>query len=785
MRSSLISIFRRFRREKFFSILNITSLSLGIFCFLVVALFVRDELTHDQWHSNVDEIYIAKVKWGAQNGDTFYIFPPLPYSEEVKVSSPGIVDAVNISNEKIIEVKIGDNWIEETKHYHATTSIFNIFDFTLKFGDPTTALDEPNSVVLSSKKAFMYFGLENPIGEFIEFKERGLMKVTGVMDPIPVNSHLKFDLLTPRDFTSEYNSKRQFNWDFGGDGIVYLLTKPGYSVEQMQQDAQALLELNSPDKEDTEYVFESFGESYLNQRTMRSDDDNMFGGDAKYVYIFSLVGVLILIVACFNYINLTSARSFTRTKEVMVRKIIGASKRNLVLGFIGESFMNAFIALIVALVALEFALPTINNTIGKQLSIDYLGDPSVLWLPFSLTILVASLAGIYPALATSTFNLASTLKGDSPKSGAKNIRKALVVLQFMICGGLLISTLIIRGQAKYLLDFDLGYNRENVININLEGKANKGKYPILKSALEKSPLIESISGSPLPEVHSIYGMEVEIEGEKSFFTPFFAYADKGFESFFGLEILDGKSFDELEDSELDQAVLINEAALKQLGLENPLDSKLSENLKITGVIKDFHYTSAKSEISPLMIMYSAKDITNLHLRFNPKNLEAVIAATEGAWSSLENNEPFEFELLEGHFESSYNREKSLVQIFDVLTLVLIVVAFLGLFALASFEAKQREKEVGIRKVLGAGYFHLVKILSQRFIWLILIALVLAVPVSYYLLNNWLQTFPNHLILNADYFIVAVVGVLIITQGVLGVHSYSSANKNPVNVLKNQ
>lgn len=776
---------RRFKREKFFTLLNIASLSLGIFCFLVVALFVRDELTHDQWHGNVNEIYIAKVKWGAQNGQTFYIFPPLPYTEEIKTSSPGILDAVNISNEKIIEVKIGNTWVEETKHYHATTSIFNIFDFTLKLGDPSTALDEPNSIVLSSDKAFKYFGLKNPIGEFIEIKDRGLMKVTGVMDPIPANSHLRFDLLTPRDFTTDFNSKRQFNWGFGGDGIVYLLTAPGYSMDQVQKDTKALLALNSEDKEDTEYVFESFGKSYLNQRTMRSDEDNMFGGDAKYVYIFSLVGFLILIVACFNYINLTSARSFTRTKEVMVRKIIGASKKHLILRFIGESFLFAFIALIVALVALEFTLPTINSIIGKQLGIDYLGDPTVLWLPISLTILVALLAGIYPAMATSTFNLASILKGDSPKSGAKNLRKALVVLQFMICGGLLISTLIIRGQAKYLLDFDLGYKKENVININLEGRESQGKYPILKSALEKLPLIQSVSGSPLPEVHSIYGMEVEIEGEKSYFTPFFANADKGFEAFFGLEILEGKSFDELQDSELDQAVMINEAALKQLGLENPIGFKLADGMKITSVIRDFHYSSAKSKVGPLIIMYNAKEITNLHIRFDPKNIEAVIAATEGAWSSLETNQPFEFELLEGHFESSYNREKSLVQIFDVLTIVLIAVAFLGLFALASFEAKQREKEVGIRKVLGANYFHLVKILGQRFIWLIFFALVLAIPISYYLLENWLQTFPNHLSLNANYFIVAIMGVLTITMGVLGIHGYTSANKNPVSVLKNQ
>ncbi len=784
MRRSLVSILRSFKRNKLFSLLNVISLALGIFCFLVVALFVRDELTHDKWHNNVDNIYQAKVKWGAGDG-TFYMFPPYPFAQGIAESSAGVLDAVNIGFSGKVEIKSKQDWIEEDNHYFSSSNLFNIFDFDLQYGDPKTALDEPNSVVISRRIAMKYFDSENPIGETFEIKDRGLVTVTGVLKRIPSNSHLQFEIISSRGGGDETFEGIKNNWKFGGDGIAYLLLQDGFSLEQLSADVESLIAQRTEPNENETYEFQGFGELYLGGMTMRSEDTNLFGGNTKYLYIFSVVGVLILFVACFNYVNLTSARLFTRTKDVVVRKVLGASRKRLITKFIGESMGYAVLSLIVSLIVIEMLLPSINSTIGKQLDIDYVNDPGVLWIPVSITFLVGLLAGLYPAIAASRFNMVSSLKGMTIGSSSNRIRKALIVLQFMICGGLVITTFIIRGQAQFLVNFDLGYNSEDVINLDVFRGGFDGKYATLKTEMERIPGVLGTSGSPLPESFSIFSMPLEIDGEKRTFVPSYAAVDRGFEDYFGIEIVKGRGLSELTDEELKTSVLINESAVENLGLTDPVGFELSPNYKIVGIVKDFHYSSAKYRIRPLMIKYDPKNIRYLHLRFDPSNKDATIAHVERTWSSLNSGKPFEYDLMEGHFDDSYRREYSLLKVFNILTIQLIAVAFLGLFALANFEAKQREKEIGIRKVLGANYVHLIQILGRKFVWLVVIALTLTVPITYHFLNKWLQAFPYQLKLGPDYFLVSIAGVVLLTMLILGVHGYSSSLKNPVKILRNE
>ena len=776
--------FRSFKRERFFTGVNLLGLTLGMFCFLITALFVRDELTHDQWQSNGANIYRPRIEFNYGNGTTFNLFPSFNILEGLKAESPGVIDAVNISFAQADEYDIEGDWFETKKVFYSQPELFEVFDFSLALGDEKTALEGKDKVVLSAELAQKHFGKENPIGEFITFKKEGTLQVTGVLDPIPGNSHLRFDMLMPIDMDNNLYGSRKDDW-ITGTGLNYFLVQDNYTPEQLKADVTRLLEKHEAADYADSYIFERFSELYMNSLSMRGDPDNMFGGQMKYVYIFSIIGVLMLVVACFNYINLTTARSFSRARDMGIKKVIGASRNRIILSQMAETLFISVMALVLAIVSMELLMDEINGLIGKQLRLDLINDPQVLVLPIGLLAIVVLVSGIYPAITASSFNLSAILKGDMPRSNVGVFRKVLVVLQFFICAGLLSGALIIRGQANHLINMELGYNEKNVISLDLTGEEEGPKYAELRAELEKIPFIEKVSGSPLPNLNSVLFIEKDDKGEDINLTPFYGVADKDFNELFELKILEGTDFNGVTESELPKAALINETAQKALGWEDPIGRKLTEDMIVIGVMQDFMYQSAKSSIDPAIITYGTENLHYLQFRFRNGNRDEVLKRVEAAWESFGTSRPFEYQEVAAFFADSYQKEERLVRIFDVLTIFLITVAFLGLFALSSFESQLREKEVGIRKVLGASYLNLIGILNRRFVLLIAVALITSIPLSYYLINQWLQDFPYQINSVVPYFAIASAGILVMALCMLSVHGFFNSRKNPVEVLRNQ
>ncbi len=756
-----------------------------MYCFLITSLYVQDELTHDKWHKNSENIYMSKISMSFGGSTSFFLFPPVGLGGAMTEEVPGVIDAVNISMAQTVDYTFKDEKFESKLFFYTQANLFSVFDFELKYGNVETALSTTDDLIISSEIARKHFPDQNPVGEFMEIDGKGTFRVSGVLKPIPSNSHLQFEFLTLiNDNVAPYDFYKN-RWDTG-TGLNYMLTRSDYSEEKLLEDTKRVLAAKDSTEAPGEYLYTKFSDLYMNNETMRSSSKAMFGGQMKYVYIFSLIGGLLLIVACFNYINLTTARSFARSKDVAVRKIIGATKTRLVLFQMGETLFLALLALIIAVVAVETTLPGINNLLDKSLALDFINSPQMLLIPLGLLSVVVFISGLYPAFTVSAFSLSSVLRGTSPKSTKAVFRKALIVLQFLICAGLLSSALIIRGQAQYLVNLDLGYNEENVLSVNLTQAGLFEKYTEFRTEVERIPQIQKVSGSPFPNFNSIITIP-NGEGEDRIDIPYFyGAADRDFNDLFGLEFIYGSGFDGLTDSEMETAAIINEAALKRLGWEgNPVGRKLMEGKIVRAVAKDFHYQSGKSEIGPILIDNQMDQIRKLQVKFREGDREAVMAQVEKVWESFNTDGKFEMEEVEDFFADSYKREEALVSIFDLLTGLLMVVAFLGLFALSTFENQLREKEMSIRKVLGASYLSLIGVLNRKFTVLILLAILISIPAAYLLINEWLVSFPYRIDNIVPYFAIAVGSVLLLAVVILGVHSYFNTQKNPANVLRNE
>ena len=777
------TIFRSLKREKGFTLINLLGLSIGMFCFLVTALFVRDEVTYDRWHENADNIYMSTLQLQKEDGEPIDLRTSHAFMKALEAESPGVLETVSISGATWNDYLINDEWVSGRKVYYSSPEFFKVFDFSLKYGNEELALTDPNEVILSSEMAESIFPGVNPVGETITFIS-AVYKVAGVLNPIPKNSHLQFDFVKGTTYDGSRYEPTELDW-LAGYGYSYFLLREDYSAEKLLADAKAILARNGITNEANGLQFLRFSNLYLDSKTGRYDNDNLFGGQRKYLYIFSLVGGLILFVACFNYINLTTARSISKVKQMGIRKIMGASRSKLVLSQMAETFSLAFCALIIALIGLELLLPYTQSLIGKTLELNFSEAPQLLFLPICLLVLVVLVSGIYPALTLSSFNISGVLRGNLPQSKVGMLRKSLFVLQFTICSGLLMAALSIRGQANYLIELDKGYNEENIMSIRLNQEGQKLDYQTVRNALEAIPQIEKITSTPLPAFPPGPPSMLKLNGIMVPLTIYSGAVDKDFNNLFELELLEGSDFSALPISQLDSVVIINETAKKKLGLNPAIGSKMPSGKTVVGVVKDFHFSSAKYVIEPAELYYKPKDFRNIQFSYRAGDKDAVIAHVTLALSKLGVTGTPSIQEIKGYFESSYKKEAQLVTIFDVLTTMVILVAFLGLFALSSFENKLREKEIGIRKVLGATYLHLIRTLNKRFTWLIALAMMISIPLTYYGIQKWIIDFPYRLENLSPFFSQAIIMVGILAMTVLGLHSYFSAQKNPVDVLRNE
>lgn len=795
---------RNLFRNKFYSMLNITGLAIGIACCTLIVLFVTDELSYDRYYENSPNTYRLTMA-GALNGSSFDLAVVGDVVGQTLVNDfPEVIKSGRFRQFGSPFIRSGENIFKEEKFVWADHSILDIFGIKIIQGDPETALVNPKSLVMSQTAAKKYFGNQNPVGQIVEFGSAKDYRVTGIYADIPDNTHFDFDVLGSL-ITRE--DARQGIW-LSMNFQTYVVLTPDADLEKMAEQFPAMLQKYiGPEVErfmnvkwdDLEQNGTSlaFGMQPVVDIHLHSDlqaelDTN---SDISNVYIFSAIAFFILLIACINFMNLATARSAHRAKEVGVRKVLGSVKKQLVNQFLAESILISLISFVLAIAMAYIALPYYNDLANKNLSIPFT-DPIFLAAVFSGILTVGLLAGSYPAFFLSAFKPVTVLKG-SLSNGMKSgrLRSVLVVIQFCTSIFLVIGTLVIVDQLKYIQNKNLGFDRDQVLIINDANLAG-ANTAALKTQIESLSEVKSASYSsylPTPSNNNVtvfFDGIVPTQDNQVLVSSW--VVDYEYIETLGMEIAQGRNFS--RDFATDSlGVIINEAALKQLGYDDPLGKTVGtyvsnqgdiQGFKIVGVVKDFHYQTLKEKIGPL-VMQLGNSTGLLNMKVNTKNYQALLNKLEASWSELAPNQPFETSFLDDRFGRMYDAEQRRGKIFGVFATLTIIVACLGLFGLAAYTAENRIKEVGIRKVLGANVGQLVYLLSRDIGRLVIIAFVLSAPLAWYFMNNWLAGFEYRTSIGWTIFALTAGGSMLIALITMSYQSLKAATSNPVKSLRTE
>ena len=799
--------FRSLYKNKGFTAINIFGLALGLATCLLIVLYVVDELSYDRYNTKADRIYRvnADLKLGENRKDYAVTMPPL--AKTLVAEYPYVEDAVRIKNAYTMHVKKGEVNMIENKVAFADPSLFNVFTLPMISGDAKTALAEPNSVVMTESTAKKYFDKTDVVGRMMVLNDNQNFKITGVIKDVPKNSHFNFDFFLSMATWADSRSNAWLRNDYS----TYVLLKDVKDAKKLAGSLDAFLLKMSGDQMKSEigmsYAdFEKSG-SYFRLNLIPLTDihlkSNRLGelaanSTTQYVYIFSAVAIFILLIACVNFMNLSTARSSNRAREVGVRKVLGSPRKYLIAQFLSESIMITFFATVIALFAAVALLPLFNQLAGKNIAIT---QATLLWLvPVSalIVLVVGALAGSYPAFFLSAFQPIDVLKGKL-SAGFKGggLRSFLVVFQFGISVFLIIGTLVIKNQLSFIQTTNLGYNRNQVLVIKNPYELNKATNTF-KNELNQLPGVTSATMTGFIPVSnnrstSIYFKDATLDQKNSIFPQSWE-VDADWIPTLDIKMIAGRNFskDRLSDS---GAVIINEAAAKFLGYKNALNQTLYKGLggkvelsntvkyEVIGVMKDFHFSSLHDKIEPLIIRLGENNGA-ISLRVNTKNLPALMSQIKEKWAQLSAVQ-MNYSFMDQDFDASYRSEQRVGTIFMIFTTLAIIIACLGLFGLAAYAAEQRTKEIGIRKVLGADVTVIVSMLSKDFIKLVVIAILIASPLAWYMMHLWLQDFAYRVTIQWWVLAGAACAALLIAFVTISFQSIKAALANPVNSLKSE
>ena len=792
--------FRKIRRQKGYSFINVVGLAIGMACSILILLWIQDELSYDRFHDKANQIYRVTQVRGAER-------------RKIAYTAPSTAQALLDDFPEVLSVTRIDIWpthrlvsYEEKKFLEkgiieADPSIFDVFMISFIRGNPKTALVNPDSIVITEKTAEKYFGDEDPIGKILVFNRGNAYKVTGVVRNYPRNSHFNFDMILPlvvdnphwRDhclFTYIVLQEKYPPSKLEAKFPDFILRNWG---SQFERETGSKLE-DHLKKEENYYGFWLQSLTDIHLKSTDITDNSKTKGDIVYVYIFSIIALFVLIIACINFINLSTARSANRTKEVGLRKVVGSSKSSLIRQFLVESVVLSFISLFFALIIVEATLPAFCNLVERELSVGYFKDPLVLPGLLFLALFVGLMAGAYPAFYLSSFQPVAVLKGKL-KSGTegKMLRNVLVGFQYTISIFILISTFVVFRQLKYVQNAKLGLNKEQVLVIHRANSLGK-KGETFKQELLRYPGIKCVSNtSSLPGRHfnaNSYRLEGTPATEK--YTLYSMYADQNLAELLDLEIVDGRFFSR-EIASDSHAIVINETAVRRLGLTAPVGkrfhkeyggAKEEEFAEIIGVLKDIHFHSLHDKIAPMAFRYF--DGTwgfYTSVRIEAHDINETIKFIEKTWNDLSSEQPFVYSFLDDDFDSLYRAEQKTGKIFILFSILSVFIACLGILGLVSFMTEQRTKEIGIRKVLGASVSGIVLILSKQFTRCVLFANVIAWPAAYYFTHKWLQGFAYRISIGWGVFVFSAAIALIIAVLSVSVQTIKAATMNPVDCLR--
>jgi putative ABC transport system permease protein len=794
LKNLLIVALRNFKRDKGYSLLNILGLTIGITFSLFLIFYIKDELSYDRYNKKADRIYRVNAYIKEKDKDTMrWVSTPFPAAPAIAKDYPEVEEAVRFVGNGQTMYKNGETRFYEDKVFYVDSNVFKVFTYPFLEGDGRTALVRPNSMVLTKTIAEKYFGKnKSAVGKTLKNDKGDIYTVTGVVKDVPRNSHLIFNILLSRsslpvDFANSWG-----NFGFN----TYVLLKPNTNAQAFEKKMLPLYD---------KYMAPIFAQFNIKIRLgimpitdihlhsdMQGEPEEL--GSMSYIYIFGAVALFMLIIACINYMNLTTARSARRAKEIGIRKVTGSTKTQLVTQFLIESILTSFFALLLSIGLIALFLSTFNGISGKHISFYTLLEPGTLIILLLIVLFVGLLGGSYPAFYLAKFNPVNILKGSLSKSSSNvTLRRVLVVVQFSISMIMLICTWVVYGQLKYLRNVDLGFNKEQVMSVAVNANDDvRGKILAFKNELRKQPPVLAVStsqnspGSPNMNFN-LFSIETKN-----------GYTDKGVdnyaidEDFFkslGMKITMGRNFTGLTDTL--RSIIVNENMVKYFGWDNPIGKRVKfpgdtsgRYFEVVGVVKDFNQKSLYNPIAPLLLFYRPNS-NLIQVKLGATDMSKSISGIERSWKSIFPELPFQYTFLDQDFDSQYAADQKRGKIFTAFSILTVLITCLGLLGLIAFTTQQRQKEISIRKIMGAGLAEIIPLITRNFVLLVGIACLIAFPVAYLFMDKWLKIFPYNTGLTILPFLLSAITVLLITMLTVIFHTVKAAIANPAKNLRTE
>lgn len=811
---------RKLFKNKVFSLINIAGLSLGIAVSLLLWQYIHQERTYDQFHTNHERVFRVTTHWGDDPQSDIYATSPPPLRDAIQAQIPEVEQVArafkwNDSTMRLPKEDTGGKevFFRETNVYLVDPNFLEVMDFNLMQGDKTLALNELESLVLTKATAIRYFGAEavekqEVMGRTILFGgSKTARKVTGLVDP-PSNTHLNFDMLVNANFGyKEIIEQKNWAWNIMHTYVkVSLETMQAASgLSQLQEKLNAIADNqgrgymqskefgNLPQESIFEYRLQPISDIHLHSNYLREHRAN---GNATIVGILSTVAWLILLLACINFMNLSTAQASKRAREVGIRKTLGAARGSLITQFLLESIAYSLIAGVIAFGLVEICRDPFAMISGREIAADWFMQPWLWQSSLLLLLLVGLLSGSYPAFFLSSFRPIEVFSGKLSlgKGGRLGFRNALVVFQFVISIGLIISTLLVGRQMSFVRSSQQGYQKENVLVIDNDKEIREQWESFKASLLAESSILEASFSTGVPFKPYKDMRDFRLEGASNSQGITWMRADDTFDDALGLELVAGRAFDQKMGTD-SSAIILNEAAVKVLGLEDPIGKVIIKNegapdeerLQLIGVVKDFNFESYYNDIKPLAIQYYFPDYQRdyISIRVAAGQAEAALAAARSTWERYQPGDPMVYSFMDQDFDALFRTDQRLGRTLSLFTILAIFIACLGLFGLSTFNTERRAREIGIRKVLGASASQIVQLLSKEFTGLVVIALVIAAPLSYYFITHWLASFPIQMTIPVWVFLLAGLGAISLAWLTIGLQSYQVATANPVESLKEE
>jgi len=764
---------RNFIRQKGYMFINVAGLAIGVACCIMIMLWVQDELSYDRFHENADDLYAATFS----NGSTV---TPTALSDFLKAEYPEVIHTSRYSGQGRTLLRYKDKEVYQEGGVMVDPDFLKMFTLRFLKGDPEKALDDPNSILLSEEVALKLFGTSDPIGQTLTYNISLDMKVSGVFEDYPPNSHMRFLYLIPVALAMKYN--KNFNtWEYNNIRTYVQLRKntPSKSVDEKITD---VVERHRP-QDQRPLSLQPITRMHLNPF-------NHSGGTIVYVYVFSTMAFFILVIACINFVNLTTARSTNRAKEVGIRKTVGAFRTQLIRQFFSESVILTLVASALAIGLVFLLLPMFNNMTGKTFTWELLIEKTIVLGIFGIIFLTAISAGSYPSLMLSRFQTVKVLKGRLP-SGKKGVllRKALVVLQFSLSILLILGTLMIFRQVHFLRERDVGYDRENIVYFGI-GARFRQNFDTIKTELLSNPGVLNVTLTDIAPYRwmSNAGVgDVHWEGKTNQQVKMvMTSVDYDYLETFGLKMAQGRFFSREYSTDASDAYVINQAAARAMEMDDPIGKNLRVwdlSKRIIGVVEDYHFESLHNKIIPMAMRIDPNWYNQLCVRISPHRIPDTLAFLENKWKEVYPEYPFEYRFLDDTIQSQYRSEQAIGKIVTVFTVLALFISCLGIFGLSSYTAEQRTKEIGIRKVLGATVSSIVKHISKEFVILVIIANVIIWPLAYIIMNRWLQSFAYRISIGWWTFVLAGIAVLVVSLLTVIWQIIRAATANPVDSLR--